>query len=325
MSDAPPPSYTEATGRATFTHRPGESTLSPNVGNRDPSELRHSMEDEERPLPAGWVRQYNTEHAHVFFVDIEADPPRSIWHHPYDDETYLKSLPTEERERIQEAARKAEEQDPLGEHTDEELDNSPAAGTAAGPSSSKGDAPPSYVGGSSSADAKHQTPSELPPRPAGKGASSLRRRMKDKLTGTTHEQRVQERQQREERERQQHAQYLAYRRALQRAAETGQRQLLGHDAQGKEVWVEPPMHDPYGGGYGGYAAPYGSPYARGPYYGGMGMMGGPRQAMGMYPGRDPRYIRPGYPYGRSGFGGGGMALPLVGGIAGGALLGSLLF
>jgi len=30
---------------------------------------------------------------HQFFVDTKANPPRSIWVHPYDDEEYIKSIP----------------------------------------------------------------------------------------------------------------------------------------------------------------------------------------------------------------------------------------
>jgi hypothetical protein len=30
---------------------------------------------------------------HAFYVDTRSKPPRSIWQHPYDDPTYLQSLP----------------------------------------------------------------------------------------------------------------------------------------------------------------------------------------------------------------------------------------
>ena len=48
------------------------------------------------------MRQFDDRQNHQFFVDTTADPPRSIWHHPYDDEDYLSTLNAEERERIQE-------------------------------------------------------------------------------------------------------------------------------------------------------------------------------------------------------------------------------
>lgn len=307
MGDAPP-SYTEATGRPTITHRPADSNnglLQPKSRNGINPDLRRSMEDESRELPPGWVRQYDTQHAHLFFVDTNANPPRSIWHHPYDDDTYLKTLPAEERERIQELTRRPSLPDIAAESTDDEADDHAGSSSATA---------------SSSTGRRHAA--ELPPRPSKhekeSGGSKFGRRMKDKLTGTTHEQRVAERKRREEEERRVHAQYMAYRAALQKAAQTGERQLLGHDRNGKEVWVEPPMQDPYGGGMGpyggGFAAPYGNPY------------GGPGR-LGMYPGMQSRYVSPGYPYSQRPYGrgyGGGYGLPLAGGLLGGALLGSLL-
>ncbi|KAG8905435.1 hypothetical protein FRB99_008981 [Tulasnella sp. 403] len=52
---------------------------------------RRSMEHEERPLPDGWVRQFDPVSQHHFYVDTKANPPRSIWDHPLEDPTYLKS------------------------------------------------------------------------------------------------------------------------------------------------------------------------------------------------------------------------------------------
>ena len=108
MSDAPP-SYETATGSNSNNNNAGSSSNSA-AQNHDPSNhldvhrngispaQRRSMEDEGRPLPPGWVRQYDTNESHQFFVDTTADPPRSIWQHPYDDEQYLSTLTSEERE-----------------------------------------------------------------------------------------------------------------------------------------------------------------------------------------------------------------------------------
>jgi len=64
-----PPSYEQVTGsKAKYESR-----------NGIPPEHRRSMEDEHRHLPPGWVRQYDAQSHHQFFVDIKADPPRSIW------------------------------------------------------------------------------------------------------------------------------------------------------------------------------------------------------------------------------------------------------
>lgn len=50
---------------------------------------------------------------------------------------------------------------------------------------------------------------ELPPRPVDKGKKPLGRKLKDKLTGTTHEQRVRERQRRDEEERRMYEQHVS--------------------------------------------------------------------------------------------------------------------
>ncbi|KAG8901543.1 hypothetical protein FRB99_005225 [Tulasnella sp. 403] len=54
---------------------------------------RKSMEDEERSLPEGWLRQFDANTQHHFYVDTRAKPPRSIWVHPYDDEQFQKEHP----------------------------------------------------------------------------------------------------------------------------------------------------------------------------------------------------------------------------------------
>ena len=85
MSSQPtdaPPSYEQVTSTNTSTHK---------SRNGIPIATRRSMEDESRPLPPGWVRLYDAKQSHQFFVDTNSEPPRSIWHHPYDDEKYRKS------------------------------------------------------------------------------------------------------------------------------------------------------------------------------------------------------------------------------------------
>lgn len=229
----PPPSYDQVAG----------SSSRPNAGRSDGNHLnvpggksgngidpahRRSMEDERRPLPKGWVRTLDPETHHQFFVDTTKDPPRSVWHHPYDDEEYLSTLSGAERERIEQESmgrgRPPSKQDIIAHHTDEEDDDHPAAS-------------------SSSAAKKGQ---ELPPRPEQKGFG---RKMKDKITGTTHEQRVAERKKREEEEQRAYAQQMKIRQAMVKAEQTGQPQLVGKDHAGKDVYVEPPSYQ--GGGYGG--------------------------------------------------------------------------
>jgi hypothetical protein len=187
------------------------------------------MEDESRPLPKGWVRQLDSKTQHQFFVDTSADPPRSIWHHPYDDDTYLSSLSQEERERVEGLHR-------VPTHADIEAESST-------------DEDPEHELKYEHGMVKEEQP---------KGVHKLGRRFKDKLTNSTHEEREARRKQREEEERAAYARHLHYRRQMARAAETGQPQLLGKDREGKDVFVEPPSYgDAYGGGY-GY-----NPYVRG--------------------------------------------------------------
>ncbi|ESK98061.1 hypothetical protein Moror_497 [Moniliophthora roreri MCA 2997] len=50
------------------------------------------------PLPDGWVKQTH-ESGHPYYVDTRANPPRSIWVHPYEDEQYLSEHP-EAREKV---------------------------------------------------------------------------------------------------------------------------------------------------------------------------------------------------------------------------------
>ncbi|GAB7344682.1 hypothetical protein MBLNU457_3163t1 [Dothideomycetes sp. NU457] len=279
----PPPPYHRVDPKSTG-HDPGPSHLL-EPRNGIPPDARRSMEDEHRPLPEGWVRQYDRESNHQFFVDTRKDPPRSIWQHPYDDEEYLSSLPSAERERLQEMTRHSSVHDIMAEPSDDEDAHHPTKSGALGGASS------SHAGSS-----KHDQ--QLPPR---EEKRTWGRKMKDKITHSTHEEREAERRRRAEEERRIYEQHMVYRRAMVRAMETGQPQFIGKDHQGKDVYVEPPR----GGGYGGY----------GGYPGGM------------YAAPNARYIRPQNPYARPyGYGyGGGYGLPLAGGLMGGMLLGGLMF
>ncbi|KAF2716882.1 hypothetical protein K431DRAFT_289045 [Polychaeton citri CBS 116435] len=304
-----PPSYDQAVGSSSSqpqrsSGRPSSASVgAPHLDipgkakNGIPVETRRSMEDLNRPLPPGWVRTFDPKTEHQFFVDTTKEPPRSVWVHPYDDEEYLGSLSSEERERIEQESigrRQTSKADLMAEHTDE--DESPTTHTAAAGSSAH---------------------PELPPRPdggRGKGKESLGRRFKDKVTGTTHEEREAERKRREELERQAYQQHMQVRNAMATAMRTGQPQKIGKDKDGRDVYIEPPTYQPAPGYYGrGYGySPYG------------GYPGGP----GMYTTPNARYIRPNGPYGRpygSGFGGGyGLPLAIGGGLLGGALLGGAL-
>ena len=287
----PPPSYSDVTG-ATSSSRPNASSDKDHLGvpggkNAIPSSYRRSMEDEHRPLPEGWVRTFDPENEHQFFVDTTKDPPRSIWVHPYDDPTYLATLSSEERERIEQESlnqgHPPSKEDIIASHSDEDEDHDRVA------------------------------PGELPPRPDGKGKGrddrSFGRKWKDKITGTTHAEREVERKRRAEQEQKLYEQHLRLRQAMVEASRTGKPQLVGKDSDGKEIYVEPP------GGYPG-ARGYGVGYGYEPHRGAVYNTPNARYIRPSHP-----YSRPmGYGYG----GGYGLPLALGGGLAGGLLLGDAL-
>lgn len=294
MSDAPP-SYEQVTGSSTGPKRTTGHLEVPGARNGIHPSHRRSMEDEHRPLPEGWVRQWDDKEQHQYFVDTKANPPRSIWQHPYDDESYMKTLSSEQRERIQEEERLRMHDD----HSDDE------SGRATSPRPSAGAA-----GGSSHGQ-------ELPPRPSKSedhGKLGFGEKMKQKLTGQTKEERDEARRERDEQERQYYEAHIKFRQCLQRAQATGQPQYFARDKDGKEIYIEPPSMG-YGGGMGMGGSRYGGGYGYNPY------------TSGPYSSPNARFIRPGYQYQRpyGGRYGGGMGMPLMGGMLGGMMLGGLMF
>lgn len=243
------------------------------------------MEDEHRPLPPGWIRQFDPEEQHQFFVDTNADPPRSIWVHPYDDPDFLSTLPPSERSKHSRLHRSVTLDDITAEDTDDEHD---------GPSSHHHQSHQSHP------RTTNQPPSSSSaPEPEPKGLQKYTRKLKDKLTATTHTERETSRSQRAEQERRAYETHLRARAAMLRALETGEPQFLGKDRQGRDVYVEPPpTRGPMGGYYtrgaGGGMGGYGySPFARGnPYGGGYGGYGGSSIHGNQV------FLRPGMPYGR---------------------------
>jgi hypothetical protein len=283
----PPPSYSSATASSSSTAKTTYLEVpQPKTRNDIPPHIRRSMEDESRPLPKGWVRQFDAKTQHQFFVDTSSEPPKSIWHHPYDDDVYLSSLSDSEREEIKGMHRVPTHADIEAESSDEDHHS-----------------------------ATHmQTGNEEPP----KGVHKFGRRFKDKITNSTHQEREERRRKREEEEREAYRQHLHFRSQMAKATETGVPQLLGKDREGKDVYIEPPS---YGGGYGGYGGGYGyNPYGYGGGVGGGARVGGP------YTDPNARFVRPQVPYDRpyGGGYGGGFGLPLLG-LGGGLLLGGLLF
>ncbi|KAK1228623.1 hypothetical protein PQX77_008217 [Marasmius sp. AFHP31] len=58
-----------------------------------------NMNINDLPLPYGWIKEIHQDSGHPYYVDTKANPPRSIWTHPYEDEQYLQEHP-EAREKV---------------------------------------------------------------------------------------------------------------------------------------------------------------------------------------------------------------------------------
>ncbi|GAA5965064.1 hypothetical protein JCM3765_004844 [Sporobolomyces pararoseus] len=249
---------------------------------------RVSMEDCYRELPEGWVREFDPNSQHFFYVDTKASPPRSIWVHPLDDEVYLKQHP-EHREASRLYA------PPQGPPPGAASSSGSGGGAAAvsTPSDSKSSHNPfssHHHGGaaapSSSSNSHSSSSTSAGKKTKTKDERTLGRKLKDKMTGSTHEERVAQRKRQKEEEMKAYQQYIMRRNEILKAQREGRYQT---------VYAAPSM--PYGrpmysSGY------YGSPYSR---YGGYG---------GGY-------------YGRPGYGGAGMGAGM--GLLGGLAVGSLLF
>ncbi|KAL2148075.1 hypothetical protein VTH82DRAFT_2474 [Thermothelomyces myriococcoides] len=245
----PPPSYEEAI-------RGGPRRLPRQMRNGIPLRARRSMEDELRPLPNGWVREFDPETRHQFFVDTLASPPRSIWHHPYDDDVYLDSLPPDERERIRAThhrRRRPSAADIVAEETDgDDDDDDDDDGEAGYHSSTSSTSPHSSEDDDDEEEEEEEEKETKKPTQHErwrKRRHSLGRKLKDRLTGTTHEQRVAERAQRAAAERELYRQHRMVRQAMMDAMRTGRPQPLGvardnnhHDdrAAGPWLWLTSP-------------------------------------------------------------------------------------
>ncbi|GAA5922172.1 hypothetical protein JCM3775_003516 [Rhodotorula graminis] len=311
-TDAPPPYSQDPSGHLAVPagstqgvqqqpsrqgHRRTNSNASSNYTSEEdhdesgiPDEGRRELIDAERPLPEGWRREFDTNTQHFFYVDTRATPPRSIWSHPLDDPDFLDAHPEIAKEFAP----------PAG---------APPAETSATPSvvdEKKGHHSLFHRGGDDKAAEEerrgHNHDHDHASTSAKKDDRTLGRKMKDKLTGKTHEERVKERKDRAERERREYDEYLRRRGEMLRAVNAGQYRSS-------------------------YSAPQG-PYRVQPMYGGR-YGGGGMYGRGMYGGRGYGY----YPAGPMGYGNGigmmgrgpGMGMAMGGGLLGGLLLGDMLF
>jgi hypothetical protein len=292
----PPPSYDQAAASSSSAPPPRTHLDVPHKSGIPPA-ARRSMEDESRPLPSGWIRQFDAQSGHQFFVDTTAKPPRSIWSHPYDDSTYMNSLSDAERQKILGMHRTPSKADIEAMSSDDDAEDGHHHAQHSDRFSGNSTAGASAGAGASSQSSTYET------NPS--GLHKFGRKMKDKVTGSTHAERVAQRKHREEEEQRTYERHRMLRQAMQRAVETGQPQHVGKDKNGKDIYIEPPE-----GAQGLPQGAYGyNPYTQGPYAN-----------------PNATFIRPQYQYSRpyGGGYGGGYGLPLAGGLMGGLLLGDMM-
>jgi len=249
-----------------------------------------------RPLPAGWVKEFDPKTGRNFFVDSLAEPPRAIWVHPLEDPEFIRLHRTEE-----------------DDHPDSDDDHSHhSASNSRPPSVTTGKLQKEYPRDEkkSHPDDDHlRVPSTEGEGSSHKGARSDEKgkkrgffgKLKDKAIGTK-EEREAARKAREARAREEERLYYERRDAmLARRVQQMEREQAAYERAGL-------AYPPGQYGYNGQVPPpqmnaYGGPTYQDPY------------VYGQSPYRNQR--------GYGGGGGGGTAL--IGGLLGGLLLGDLLF
>jgi len=183
------------------------------------------MQPERYPIPFGWIKEFDQTSGQPFYVDTKANPPRSIWTHPYEDQVYLKAHP-DVREKLN-------------------------AGGFGGSNSNL--PPPSFEesqrlqssGGSSPSSQHHaaSTPATGSGKP--KPERGLFGKLKDKAAGTK-EEREAERKRKQERDR---LRAEAQRQRIQQMVMARQQLYASQPQYGHGSAI---MGAPYGGGYGSH-------------------------------------------------------------------------
>jgi len=121
------------------TNESAVSSVSSNgtLGGELDEDTRKSLDDERRDLPEGWVRCFDPKTEHAFYVDEKDPNHRAIWVHPYDDPTFLQSLPdthpaNPSSEQAQQVRQQAEEEERYKrEHEARKASKTAGTGTAA--------------------------------------------------------------------------------------------------------------------------------------------------------------------------------------------------
>ncbi|KIO26810.1 hypothetical protein M407DRAFT_243553 [Tulasnella calospora MUT 4182] len=73
------------TGKATLPTYSESQALAGSADVHHPTNVDEIEEEEDlRPLPSGWIRQWDSRTENYFYVDTTANPPLSVWEHPED-------------------------------------------------------------------------------------------------------------------------------------------------------------------------------------------------------------------------------------------------
>ncbi|KAJ9108747.1 hypothetical protein QFC21_000067 [Naganishia friedmannii] len=255
---------------------------------KDDVEARKSMDDEYRELPEGWIRCFDKNTNHHFYVDVATE--RSSWLHPYDDPVYLSSLPdTHPANPNSEVARAARAKHEEIAKTVQQKKPATGSSSSSGRQDVHSAAQAAMAGGSASRPREER---------------SMGGKLKDKLLGSTKEERRKAKLEQQARDRKAAEEYLARRKALMEKQANDPR-LQGYYSSSPYRYSAP--MDPYRSRY---DVMYGPRYGYRPGYGG--------------------YMSNGYGYGYGGgLGMGGLGMGLGGGamlgLGTGALLGAAMF
>ncbi|CCM05179.1 uncharacterized protein FIBRA_07388 [Fibroporia radiculosa] len=229
--------------------------------------LSYIMNYDSAALPDGWSQEFDQRTQHPFWVDTRAQPPRSIWVHPFEDEVFLREHPDIRKRLV------------AGELNDQPPPYSPRRHSYSGSSSSG-----ATLGVPNVVD---RNAASQPGTPAVEHRHrGFLNKLKDKTLGT--------REEREATRRREEAMRQEMRARRQQQYET--------QARNDRSWHASHSYgNPRFAGQSMYGPPLGDPYA---YRSGIGGLGSG--------------------YGSRNQGMGGMGLPLLGGMAGGLLLGEVL-
>lgn len=209
--DPPPPYTTHVNFDSTYDHDHDHEYNSDHTRSTIPQPShRRSSDNNFHQLPPYWIRQYDSESHRYYFVDTSSQPPRLIWHQTYDDAIFHSASPYVENVQ-------------LGSH------NSNNSDCSLPQSSLYSQNLPSHQ--RRVRQSETQTQNQRVPK--------LYRKIKDIVTNTTHEERVEARQMREQLEQEVYHRN-AYTRTKKQAMPTHGSQRYGRDHRGRDVWIGAP-------------------------------------------------------------------------------------